>query len=67
MEAMSASGIAYTRFFDHPQLPPLQEYKPRKKENIRFAHQPDAAGITRSRVRAPLHMRGLPHWIIVHT
>lgn len=37
MEAMLASGIAYTIFFYNPNIHPRREYDLRKEENIRFA------------------------------
>jgi predicted adenine nucleotide alpha hydrolase (AANH) superfamily ATPase len=37
MEAIQASGIAYTIFFYNPNIHPVQEYELRKQENIRFA------------------------------
>lgn len=39
MEAIQASGIAYTIFFYNPNIHPLKEYELRKQENIRFAEK----------------------------
>jgi len=39
MEAMLASGIAYTIFFYNPNIHPRKEYDLRKDENIRFAEK----------------------------
>jgi predicted adenine nucleotide alpha hydrolase (AANH) superfamily ATPase len=39
MEAMLASGIAYTIFFYNPNIHPQKEYELRKSENIRFAEK----------------------------
>jgi predicted adenine nucleotide alpha hydrolase (AANH) superfamily ATPase len=39
MEAIQASGIAYSIFFYNPNIHPVKEYELRKQENIRFAEQ----------------------------
>ena len=39
MEAMLASGVAYTIFFYNPNIHPEREYLLRKDENIRFAEK----------------------------
>ena len=39
MEAMLASGIAFTIFFYNPNIHPQKEYDLRKEENIRFAEK----------------------------
>jgi len=39
MEALQASGIAYTVFFYNPNIHPEKEYIIRKEENIRFAEK----------------------------
>jgi epoxyqueuosine reductase len=39
MEAMLASKIDYTIFFDNPNIHPQKEYELRKDENVRFARQ----------------------------
>jgi epoxyqueuosine reductase len=39
MEAIKASGIAFTIFFYNPNIHPRKEYELRKAENIRFAAQ----------------------------
>ena len=39
MEAIQASGIDYTIFFNNPNIHPQKEYLIRKDENIRFAEQ----------------------------
>jgi hypothetical protein len=39
MEALSASGVAYTVFFYNPNIHPRDEYLLRKEENIRFARK----------------------------
>jgi hypothetical protein len=39
MEAMLASGVAYTIFFYNPNIHPEREYLLRKDENIRFAQK----------------------------
>lgn len=39
MEAMAASGLAFSIFFYNPNIHPQEEYELRKSENIRFAEK----------------------------